>query len=43
MSNKKIAGGDIRIPAGEYEMFWKESNINSPALMIENPNNKETY
>ncbi|WP_349666143.1 hypothetical protein, partial [Helicobacter rodentium] len=40
---QKTAGGDIRIPAGEYEVFWKESNINSPALMIENPSNKETY
>ncbi|WP_258436967.1 hypothetical protein [Helicobacter monodelphidis] len=40
---QKIAGGDIRIPAGEYEVFWKKSNIDSPALMAENPNNKERY
>ncbi|WP_238699305.1 hypothetical protein [Helicobacter sp. MIT 05-5294] len=24
-------------------MFWKKSNINSPVLMVENPNNKERY
>ena len=40
---QKIAKSDTRIPAGEYEVFWKKSNIESPALMIENPNNKETY
>ncbi|MBR7117877.1 MAG: hypothetical protein IKC84_00695 [Helicobacteraceae bacterium] len=40
---QKIADGDIRIPAGEYEVFWKKSAINKPALMIENPNNKEIY
>ncbi|WP_257874682.1 hypothetical protein, partial [Helicobacter sp. TUL] len=40
---QKTAGGDIRIPAGEYEVFWKKSDISKPALMIENPKNKEIY
>lgn len=40
---QKTAGGDIRIPVGEYEVFWKYSDISKPALMIENPNNKEIY
>ena len=40
---QKTAGGDIRIPAGEYEVFWKKSDTSKPALMIENPNNKGVY
>ncbi len=43
IEQQQTAGGDIRIPAGEYEVFWKKSEINKPALMIENPNNKEPY
>ncbi|WP_394950839.1 hypothetical protein [uncultured Helicobacter sp.] len=39
--NQEIKGYIIE-PAGEYEVFWKKSDISKPALMVENPKNTNT-